>query len=450
MPEPDSKTLAEALAQRAVETPDAAAIERAKRHLLDWLACVAAASQLPERRAVLASMASASRCGLALADADCSAPMAILADGSAGSLLEMDDVHRAAVLHPGPVVIPAALGAARATGATSGALLAGIAIGYEIMIRIGCGMGQAHYRYWHPSSTCGAFGAAAAAGRILELEPEAHVWALGNAGTRTGGLWQMRHEPVPSKAIHTGLAAQSGWLAADLAARGFAGPRRLLEGEQGLLAATAPDAEPERMLADADDWRLHEVSFKPWPACRHAHPAIDALLQLDTRPAPEDIERIVVTTYRAAAEFCDKPEPTTPLQARFSIQHALAAVIVYGLPRLDHYSDRVIADSRVAAMRRRISVQVADRFSDAFPFHYGAGIALVGTDGRTSEAVVDDAWGDPERPLDDDDLSTKARELMLSGGWQARSVERVIESTLGMRDDADIPGWFALIEGAAE
>lgn len=433
----------------ALRTPDAHARARATRHLLDWLACVAAVSHLSARRAFLDSSNTATQCGLALADGNCPTPMAIVADGAAGSMLEMDDVHREALLHPGPVVMPAALGAARAVGASPQQLLEGIVVGYEVMIRIGRSMGAGHYRFWHPSSTCGAFGAAAAAGRILELEKHQFVSALGNAGTRTGGLWQMRHEQVPSKAVHTALAAQSGWLAADLAARGFAGPSTMLEGEQGLLAATAPDAQPARMLEPSDDWLVHEVSFKPWPACRHAHPAIDALLALDSLPAADDVDAIEVATFQAAIDFCDNPEPATPLEARFSVQHALAAILVHGRPALEHYEDAAIADSRVARLRPRITLIADERFSARFPGHYGAHIALTVPSDRVLEAAVDDAWGDPERPLDDDDLAGKARDLMSAGGWRDNSIERIIDSTLSLDQEADLPGWLSLIEEAA-
>lgn len=394
-------------------------------------------------------MSSTSRCGLALADSECSTPMAILADGAAGSMLEMDDVHRDALLHPAPVVIPAALGAARATGSQVRQLLAGIVAGYEIMIRIGRSMGTGHYRYWHPSSTCGAFGAASAAGRVLGLDKQQTVSALGNAGSRTGGLWQMRHEPVPTKAMHTALAAHSGWLAADLAARGFAGPRTLLEGDQGLLAATAPNAEPARMLEPAEDWLLHQVSFKPWPACRHAHPAIDALLALEPNLAAEDVNTIRVKTFQAAIDFCDNATPHTQLQARFSIQHALAAALVHGRPALEHYEDAVIGDPRVANLRSRISVGADEHINARFPAHYGARVEVRRGDGSVVKAGVADAWGDPECPLSDEELADKARGLMRAAGWQPAAIERIINSTLSLDPDDDLLGWLALIEEAA-
>jgi 2-methylcitrate dehydratase PrpD len=128
---------------------------------------------------------------------------AAFVNGAYGNVLEMDDIHRAAILPAGPVVIPAALAVAERQGADAREFLSAVVRGYEAMIRIGRSVGPHHYRFWHKTSPCGPFGAAAAAASLLRLDPARTVWALGNAGTQASGPWQCRLEGAMSKQLHT-------------------------------------------------------------------------------------------------------------------------------------------------------------------------------------------------------------------------------------------------------
>jgi 2-methylcitrate dehydratase PrpD len=126
---------------------------------------------------------------------------AALGNGGLGNVLEMDDVDKRAVLHPGPVVVPAALAAAQDRGASGEAFLDAIVRGYEAVIRIGRAVGPGHYRYWHNTGTCGPFGSAAAAASLYGLSQEQTAWALGLAGTQASGLWQTRHEAASGRPL---------------------------------------------------------------------------------------------------------------------------------------------------------------------------------------------------------------------------------------------------------
>lgn len=417
---PQAPSLTEALAVRLLLPVDAAARERAAALLVDWLGCAMGALRSPlamQLAGMMATVPAGEATALAAGRRDPAS--ALLLNAALGNVLEMDDVHRGAILHAGPVVIPVALAAAEAAGATPRQLLDAVVRGYEATIRVGRALGRGHYRYWHPTSTAGVFGAAAAAGSILGLGAQAMADALGTAGSRTGGLWQMRHEAVPTKSIHNSEAARSGLLAAQLAAAGLRGPRAILEGEQGLFAATAPDARADLVVAAAPDWLIHETSLKPWPACRHAHPAIDALLDA-LRPAGTlpagTIEAIEVATYAEALRFCDRPTPATELEAKFSLQHALAAIACRGRPQLAHYLPEAIEDPAIHAMRERVHLREDADCSQRFPAHYGAGVTVRLADGRQLQVSREDAWGDPECPLPDSAIDAKALELADWGG----------------------------------
>ncbi len=413
-------TLSEQLAQRLQQPVDAAARQRAALLLVDWLGCALAALRYPlatQLRALVQAQPAGK--AVALGVGRRGVAEALLLNGALGNVLEMDDVHRGAILHPGPVVIPVALATAQAEGADAHALLDAIVRGYEATIRVGRALGRGHYRYWHPSSTAGAFGAAAAAASVLRLPADAVADALGNAGSRTGGLWQMRHEPVPTKSLHNAEAARSGWLAAQLAHTGMRGPRRILEGEQGLFAATAPDAQPELVTADEADWLIHSTSLKPWPACRHAHPAIDALLDALHGVQADEVERVDVHTYAEALRFCDRAQPQTELEAKFSLQHALASILAHGRPQLAHYTAESCGDDEVVRWRSRIHLAEDTECSQRFPAHYGAAVTLQLADGRQLRAARVDAWGDPECPMSADDVIAKALALAQWGGVSA-------------------------------
>ncbi|MCD9085490.1 MmgE/PrpD family protein [Stenotrophomonas sp. SY1] len=439
---PAAASLTEQLAQRLQRPVDDAARQRAALLLVDWLGCALAALRYPLARQ-LRGIVQAQPAGavVALGTGRRSVADALLLNGALGNVLEMDDVHRGAILHPGPVVIPVALAVAQVEGADAHALLDAVVRGYEATIRVGRALGRGHYRYWHPTSTAGAFGAAAAAASVLRLPADAVADALGNAGSRTGGLWQMRHEPVPTKSLHNAEAARSGWLAAQLALAGVRGPRRILEGEQGLFAATALDAMPDKVVAEEADWLIHSTSLKPWPACRHAHPAIDAMLDALEGLALADIaqiQHVQVRTYAEALRFCDRAQPQTELDAKFSLQHALASILAYGRPQLAHYTDESCSDEDVAHWRERVHLAEDTACSERFPAHYGATVVLHLADGRQLEAARTDACGDPECPMSADEVIAKALALAQWGGVSAGLAQPLFGQVRALSDGGSL------------
>lgn len=372
---------------------------RARLHLLDWLACVAGALSSPVA-AVQRSIPDTSALDRAV---------------WLGNVLEMDDVHRAAILHPGPVIWPTVLG----TGgdAMDDALDAAVR-GYEATISIGSMLDARHYAFWHNTTTAGMFGAAAAAASRLGASESQLVAALGLAGSVTGGLWQMRHEPGLAKQWHLAHAMTTGTQAARQACHGVTGPRFILEGPQGLLAATCETPKP---LALREQWRIEEVSFKPWGACRHAHPAIDAALELKSRGALQG--DIAVSTYRDALVFCDRPDPQSVIQAKFSLQHAVAIVMERGVPQLADFELDAIA--ALAEARKRVSVREDAAFTAAYPAHFGARVTS-----ETDEVALSDTRGDPERPLPRDGVVAKARALMAWGGVSPSMIDTAVSTVL--------------------
>jgi 2-methylcitrate dehydratase PrpD len=408
-------SLTERLATRLARPVDAPTRARARLHLLDWLGCVAGA-----RREPVAAVARA-------AEPDPMTRAALM-----GNVLEMDDVDRIGRLHPGPVVWPVALCAARDDRVSMAHLLDGGVRGYEAMVSVGRMFDDHHYAHWHPTATAGGFGAAAAAASVYGLDAPATVAALGNAGSVAGGLWRMRHEPVMTKAMHAAHAGLSALWFARLARAGFTGPARILEGEQGIFAAMT---RMPRELPDTPGWRLFEVSFKPWAACRHAHSTIDAALMLGDALKAGPIR---VETYGDAIRFCDKPHPTSAIEAKFSLQHAVAVVAVKGKPELADFEPEAL--QHFAEARARVSVALAEDIEAAYPAHFGARVLAGG-----QVALAADALGDPENPVGREALMAKLQSLVAWGGMADSEADLAAALVLDGDDAAPVGPLLDLI-----
>ncbi len=404
--------------------------KRATLHILDWIGCAALGS-MAEPGTVMKDYGARQPAGpcMAIGVGEVRAETAAFVNGSFGNVLEMDDIHRTSILHPGPVVIPAALAAAQSLGSDAGALLDAIVRGYDAVIRIGVSVGLGHYKRFHNTATCGPFGAAAAAGFLFGLDDEQMADALGNAGTTAGGLWQVRHENAMSKQLHTARAAQAGLNAAVLAEKGFTGPRLILEGPQGFYAGMCPDPNPDAVTAEPDaPWKMYDTSFKPWPACRHAHPGIDAALLLRDAVETDAIEHITVRTYADSVAFCDRPQPKTVVDSKFSHQHAVAVTLIDGPPVLSSFDPECYERADLAAFRERISVEIGEEYDRVYPHHYGAELVATLKSGEEKRASVSDALGDPANPVTNERIIEKARELMLAADWTPERGNGIIDN----------------------
>lgn len=351
--------------------------------------------------------------------------------GGLTHILETDDLHRASVTHPGCVVPPAVFCVAEREGSSATDILRAILHGFEAMCRVGMGVGSAHYRIWHNTATCGPYGSAMAVASLLDLTKDQTVHALGNAGTQSAGLWQFLETGAMSKHLHAGRAAEAGIVAADLAALGFTGPPAILEGEKGFFAATCPDAKPAAVLAEPDaPWQLTETSIKPWPSCRHTHPAIDAALELHEALAGRDIIAVRVEAYQAALDVCDRPQPDSEYAAKFSLYHCVAAALADG--KVDFESFTVQARNRLAQLRDRIEIAATEPWVSAYPQAWGSRVSVDCADGAKLLADRDAARGDPELALSDADMLDKAHMLLDYAGYDRDRAQWIVDSILGL------------------
>ena len=357
--------------------------------------------------------------------------------GGLSHIIEMDDLHRSSVTHPGAVVIPAAWAVAEAENLGGRAFLAAVLKGYEACCRIGNAVGKAHYKVWHNTSTCGPFGSAMAAASLYRLNEDQTVWALGNAGTQSSGLWEFMASGAMSKHLHTARAAESGLLAAFLAREGFSGPDTILEGEKGFFRALCPDPEPERVLANPNaPWELISSSIKPWPCCRHTHPAIDAALELHSQIGSKTITQVDVFTYRAALNVCDRPMPNDPYSAKFSLQHCVAKALQDGEVKLGSFDES--ARQKTNALRPKINLHFFDEIESRYPEAWGTDMLVTLVNGQKLGAKRTHAKGDPQNALSESELKNKALELFISGGMTKRFADALSNKISELVDDRPV------------
>jgi len=347
------------------------------------------------------------------------APHAALANGAAAHALEMDDTHQGGSLHLGATVFPAALAAAELGGAGGERVLRAAVAGYEVAARLAMALGPAaHYRRgFHLTATCGAFGAAAAAGVVLGLDAAAIAAALGIAGSQAAGSMEFLADGSWTKRFQTGWAACAGLHAAALAQAGFSGPATILEGRFGFLHAYS-DGATTAPLAARGGYELMRTSVKPHACCRYMQGPIDAVLALRAahRIEPAEVERVEVGMLAAGIPIVCEPaeakrRPASVVEAQFSLPFGVAAALARGAASPAEFAPACLHDPTVGALMERV-VGVGDPALDAaFPRAWPCWVRITLRGRPPLEARVEHPRGDPESFLTPAELERKFRTL---------------------------------------
>jgi 2-methylcitrate dehydratase PrpD len=432
----------------------------AKLHLLDALGCGLAAHALgiatAGREAMRESGGGAAASVIGVAER-WPAAHAAFANGMLCHGLDFDDTHTEAVCHVSTVMAPAAIAAAEARGASGADLLVALVAGNEIIIRIGMAAPAVfHRRGFHPTSVCGVFGATAAAARLRGLDHRAIAQALGIAGSLACGIFEYLADGSETKPMHAGAAAQSGLVAASLAAHGATGPASVFEGRFGLFATFADihriDLEPA--LADLGRrWETPRIAFKPYPACQYIHAPIDAAARAvgSHGVSADQIADVVVRVPEPAVALVLEPaaakaHPRTPYDAKFSLPFSVAAMLVHGAVDLDSYREEAMGDERVLELARKVRYEVVPfaTFPKAFP----GGARIVLRDGRALEAEIPNQRGGPENPMSAEEVLVKFRKnaQLALPNERADRLERLVLSLERQRDAREV---FSDLRGTA-
>lgn len=393
-------------------------VHHAKRAIVDWYAALLpGAVEAPATLLEKALEEDLDRGSARLAlGRHASVRTAALINGTAAHTVEVDDIYREAIYHPGAPTIAAALAVAQSRQATGLQFIRGVVAGYEVSTRIGAAMGREHYRFWHNTGTVGTFGAASAAASLLELDAVRHAHALCTGATFAAGLQQAFRMDSHSKPLHAGHAAEAGVLAALGAGQGMLGSLDVLDGEAGMGRAMSSQVDWQAAVATLGrDFHITRMTFKNHACCGHTFSPIDGALAL--RPSLQGgwqaIRDIEVATYRPALDVAGNSAPQTAAEARFSLPFVVATALIYGSVRLSAFTAERLADPAIRALMARIRLTVEPEMDRAFPGRRSAHIRITTEDGEALEHVQADRKGDPEVPLSDSDLSDKFMELVV-------------------------------------
>jgi 2-methylcitrate dehydratase PrpD len=360
-------------------------------------------------------------------------------NAAASHVAEQDDVHNGSVFHPAAVVLPPALAVAQTLQRSGRELLTAAVAGYEVGIRVGEFLGRSHYKVFHTTGTAGTLAAAAAVGQLLRLTPEQMTHAFGSAGTQSAGLWEFLREAADSKQLHTAHAAAAGLSAAYLAADGFTGASRVLEGERGMAAGMSSDADPARLTDRLGTrWATAETSFKFHASCRHTHPAADALLQLMQRQriAASDIAAVTAQVHQGAIVVLGPvTDPQNVHQSKFSMGTVLAMVAQHGRAGLAEF-DAHFRDPATRAFSDRVQMVLDPEVDAAYPARWIGKVSVATRDGRRFDARVDEPKGDPGNTLARAEIEDKAIRLASYGGAATEQEMRALAARVWAIADA--------------
>lgn len=430
-------------------------------HVLDTFGCGLGAFALGESRYAAAAVAEDGVTvgpATAIGFAESTSPTnAAFVNGTLFHTLDFDDTHPNSVMHVSTAVVPAALAAAQAAGASGADLVAAIVAGNETSIRVGsAASGLFHARGFHPTGVCGVFGATAAAARARGLDGDTTAHALGIAGSMASGLLEFLADGSATKPMHAGWAAQAGITAARLAAHGATGPATVFEGVRGFFATYMHGQEVDfeaQVSHLGSRWLTPDIAFKPYPACHYTHAPVDALAAVlaDSPLGPDDVESIVaITDASGVALVCtpaeDKAAPRTPYDAKFSLPYCLAYRLVHGRLDVTSFTADAISDPVVLALAARVSYELR-QFAPR-PDAFGGAVRVVTRDGRTLEHELRYQRGAAENPISDADVVDKYR-TNASLALDADQVSALESAVLGLGAGSDL-GFIAALGQARE
>lgn len=342
-----------------------------------------------------------------------------------GHRLELDDVHTKSKTHIGTVVVPTALCLAQHLGSSGKELLEAVICGYETMSRIGMALGVSSHRNkgWHVTSTAGTFGAAAASAKLLKLDEEKTLYALGMAGTQSFGLWAFLEDSASSKILHPARAAASGLEAAILAKAGMTGPKSILDAKDGGLLKAMSDEYDLSLVTKGlgEVYEIKNVDNKPYPCCRSTHCTIDSALYLKDKYDIDvnNIAEIEVETYLVGYKQCGLAEgslnPKTPTEAKFSSPYTVATALIKGNVTLEDFKEANISNIEIQNLLKKVKVKPNDIFTDRYPKHWGCKTKIKMLNGDNFEVEIKDALGSVYNPVSKRDLNNKAIPLLKVG-----------------------------------
>ena len=445
-----TRRLAEFCAGVSLERLPAEVVDKAKLCLLDFLANVYGSLELEAVSRVVSYIrslggpeaATALGCGFKTGIHN-----AAFLNGTTAEAIEAQDGLRFGGNHPGTAVIPAALAVAEDLGRSGKEVIEAVVTGYEVAGRIAAAVHPHHtLAGFLPTGTCGAFGAAAAASKLMGHDTEGMLNALGNAGY-LAPLSMAEHlmGGYTSKMVQGGQAASAGLTAAGLAAAGITGPPYVLEGSHlrgGFTQITIRGEADLKKIVDqlGERFSIMDIYLKPYTACRHTHGAAQAALELVAEEGfrPQDIEAVDVYTYGIASLAVGKgvTADSTFVSAQFSLPYVVSACLTDREMGPGQLKANRISDSAVLELAQKVKVSVDPELTRAYPGVTASRVEIRLKSGRTLAKQVDIPRGDPRNPMTAEGVADKVKRFAAKRDQEA--LNRLIGLSLELENLGDI------------
>ena len=344
---------------------------------------------------------------------------AALLNGTLAHSLDFDDTHAEASLHSSAPILAAALAAAEMNKSSGQQLITACVVGYEIQIRLGlAGGSSSHYKKgFHPTATCGIFGASAAAGYLMGLTKEQYISAFGIALSQSAGSMQFLTDGAWTKRSHVGQAAQNGLSCAIMAAEGFKGPSKAFEGQWGYFHSYASGGDMEKALNGlGKKFETLNLGVKPYPSCRYSHAAIDGIIELKNELgfSTAELDDIDIGLSETALNIIgyplsDKQNPKSVVDGQFSMPFCAAVTVKSGGLKWDDYKNH-LNDSDTLSLCNKIKVSPDKDAEECCPEYMSAKVKVV-VKGKKYEKFVKIPKGEPENFMEDSEFISKFRSL---------------------------------------
>ena len=372
---------------------------------------------------------------------------AILINGLSSHITELDDGHRFGMIHLGSPIISAVLPLAEARKLSGQAVLEGIALGYEAAVRIASSIQPAHRnKGFHTTGTCGTIGAAIACAVALGYSKDQVLATLSAAVTSAAGLLESQEDGSDLKPYNAANAALNGFAAAQVAGAGFQGPHDILAGKRGFFSVIS-EIKQNHLLHEPVDGQMEieRIYLKPYAACRHSHPAIEAAqnILIKYKLDYKTIDAIKISTYQAAVEGHDHQEILGVGSAKMSIPYSVAVGLRFGKAGLDEFSLQHIQDESIKKLMAKIEIVADEELTELAPAMRAA-VVDIKAEGNSFSDRVNYPLGEPENPMSDAAIQAKFKDLTKSLKSSAE-VEEIIDRVWTV--DTDLEKIYQLLKG---
>lgn len=351
-------------------------------------------------------------------------------NGISAHVLELDDGVRFGNIHPGATVISALFPLAELEKIKGQRFLSGVIAGYEASVRVARALQPSHKeKGYHATGTCGTIGSAMGVAVALGFTKQQMKDALSAAAAGASGILAIIEDGSELKPFNAGQGALGGLMAAYMARAGFKGPRDVLGGDRGFISMMAGQYDLSLLGGKVgDSYSIEKAYKKPYAACRHCHPAIEAALSIRSNHGihPEEIRSVKVSTYGLAVRGHDHREIKGINSAKMSIPYSVAAALVSGKAGMEEYTLKMLTDPRVISLTQKVKIYARDSLTALVPLKRPAVVEITTRDYKHYTERVDLAKGEPENPLSGEEIKEKFTSLALYGGKSRQEASEIM------------------------